>query len=539
MNFLNCIDAEFFRFMARRSTDDLLEFAFLSSDIFHIAPSLIGFFWYLLLAFAVTMIFSFFGINWLLKSEKQEWQAESRKLYLVPVFLTLILFARGGFHRIPLSIIDASSVSPPHLNSVVLNTSFTILKTLGKADLEKFNYPKEEIAAISPIIQPNENDSVSRLEKSNVILIITESLSIEYIGALNGLGKGYTPFVDSLCHEALVFTNAYANGHRSIEGVAAITASIPTLMYEPFTTSAYSENTINSLASLLKGKGYYTSFMHGGNKNSMNFNSYSSQAGYNEFYDRDDYPFPDKHYDGVWGISDHYFLNQCIDEYSSYGKTFFSTIFTLSSHHPYTIPEEYQNRFPKGNLPIHESIGYADQSLREFFQKASKTDWYENTLFVITADHTSLSEYDQYQTRTGSLRIPIIFYHPNDSLLFGSNNDVVQQVDIMPSILDLIGYDEPYFSFGKSAFDTSAYRIAVAFKLDQFQLLHENQLICFDGENTNFVYNTSNDPLLEKNLVKQANHQSELAYLKAYIQNYSLALNNNLMTFEAWTKSQQ
>ena len=270
----------------------------------------------------------------------------------------------------------------------------------------------------------------------------------------------------------------------------------------------------------------------------MNFESFASQAGYNLFYDRDDYPLSDEHYDGVWGIADHHMLNHCVDKYTEYKKPFFSTIFTLSSHHPYTIPKAYQNRFPKGTLPIHESLGYTDQALREFFAAAAKTDWYENTLFIITADHTSLSEHPKFQSKLGSLRIPIVLFHPTDTLLQGRADQVVQQSDIMPTVLDLLGYQQPYFSFGVSAFTEQQDHVSVAFKHDQYQLFRNNQLICFDGEKTNFVYSVKTDELLQDNLLTNTNveFKENEAFLKSYLRNYGIALNQNRMTYDLWKK---
>jgi uncharacterized sulfatase len=535
MNFLNCSDAEFFKFTARRSTDDIFEFAFLSNDIFNIAPSLVNQFWHFLVAVLVIMLFSFGIINRILNSECSKTKLWVRSLAIVPTALTLVIAARGGFQPIPLSIIDAGNIKNPQLSAVALSTPFTIIKTIGKPELKRFEFPTNEMVEINPIRRSG-TKFTGNLKNNNVVIIIVESLSAEYVGYLNGLETGFTPFIDSLCNQALVFDNAFANGHRSIEGIAAISASIPTLMYEPYTTSRYAGNKINSLAKLLKEHTYHTSFMHGGNKNSMNFESFSVQAGYNLFYDRDDYPFPDEHYDGAWGIPDHYMLNQCVEEFSQFEKPFFSTIFTLSSHNPYTIPDAFQNKFPKGSLPIHESIGYADESLRQFFHRASQTDWYQNTLFVITADHTSLSEYPKFQTRLGSLKIPIILFHPTDSLMSGTHSQIVQQVDIMPTVLDLLGHDKPFFSFGVNAFNEHAEHIAVAFKHDQHQLYRNGSLICFDGENTNFVYNVVKDESLNSNLVDHQNHQSNEAYLKGYLVTYSRALHENRMTYETWTR---
>ncbi|MBI1289279.1 MAG: sulfatase-like hydrolase/transferase [Flavobacteriales bacterium] len=534
MNLLNCIDAEFFKFTARRSTDDLFEFAFISDDLFNIGPNLLTHFWYLLVVFALIMLLALWLTMRLFRSTVPENPTWKNALLLLPIGLLLVLGARGGMQRIPLTIVDASKTQSPELNPVVLSTPFTILKTIGKPELKRFEFPAAEIVPLSPIIKPDSTAFAGRSKGKNVVIIIVESLSTEYIKALNGLEVGYTPFVDSLCNVAMVFDHAYANGHRSIEGIPAVVASIPTLMYEPFTTSRYAGDRINSLANLLKPLGYETVFMHGGNKNSMNFESFAGQAGYDSFYDRDHYPFPDEHYDGFWGISDHYFLNNCVDKLSEYQKPFFASIFTLSSHHPYALPDGYRNRFPKGTLPIHESLGYADESLRQFFEKASKTDWFSNTLFVITADHTSLSEHEQYQTKLGSLRIPIIFYQPSDSTFSGRFHQVVQQADIMPTVLRMLGYEKPFFAFGTDAFDPNADRVAIAFKHDQYQVLRNGQLLCFDGENPTFVYDIQSDPLLKQNLLDDPNvpiAENE-AYLKAYLMNYSTALNDNRMTIE-------
>lgn len=542
MNFLNCIDAEFFKFTARRSTDDLFEFAFLSDDIINIAPNLIGHFWYLILAFLVITAISTAAVFLLFNPTRSSAiRKNDRKWHFLVTGLLILVLARGGVSGIPLSIIDASTVNPPHLKSVALSTPFTILKTLFQPELRIYQFPDEEVEDLTPIKNPTQLPDSSIFRNHNVVLIIVESLGLEYVGSLNGLGHSYTPFLDSLFEKSLVFENGYANGHRSIEGIASITASIPTLMYEPFTTSCFAENEINSLALLLGEMGYHSSFMHGGNKNSMNFESFGHQAGYDVFYDRDDYPKPEEHYDGVWGIPDHFMLKQCVEENNSYPKPFFSTIFTLSSHHPYTIPEGYQERFPEGTLPIHESLGYTDQSLREFFGEAAKTEWYDNTLFVITADHTSLSDNDEFQTRAGSLRIPIVFFHPDPDRLVGRNSKTVQQIDIMPTILDLCGYTEPYFAFGSSAFCSDNSGFSVAFKNDQFQLVRNNQLICFDGNKTNFVYNTIEDPLLQINLVDSTSNDyvENEAFLKGFIQNYSVALNFNAMTKESWSERQE
>lgn len=536
MNFLNCIDAEFFKFTARRSTDDLFEFAFMSSDIIHIAPILIWDFKHLLAAMLLIFVLIVYGYA---KLEHYFSSEIPSRWSFIPMLFLLVVSARGGLQQTPLGIIDAGKVHNPNLNAVALNTSFTMLKTLGKPELISFHFFDQHENPHSPVVKLGKSPQFGTLKGSNVVVLIVESLSKEYMGSLNGLGKGYTPFIDSLLQHSLVYTNAYANGHRSIEGIPAVVASIPTLMYEPFITSRYAENDITSLASLLNDIGYYSSFMHGGNNGSMGFESFSRQAGFDEYYGRDQYP-DQSHYDGHWGISDHYFLEHTVTEFSSYKKPFLSSIFTLSSHHPYTIPNPFKNMFPKGTLPIHESIGYADESLRLFFKSASKTDWYKNTLFVITADHTSLSYHPYYQTKTGSLAIPVLYYHPQHKWLKGSSDRVMQQTDIMPSVLDLLGYDKPFLAFGSSIFDSLERANAIAFQYSQYQIVEKNILLSFDGSKTTMVNNLKQDSLLQHNTIgdKSLNIGSTEEFLKGYLQNYCRALQNNRMTYQLWQKEE-
>ncbi len=537
INLLNCIDAEFYRYMARRSTDDLFEYAFLSNDVFNLAPGLVGQYWYLLLSWVLVVCVSCLLYGRLFSDDPDRQSLRPSAVTLIPIVLLLFLGTQGGFRSSALSIMDAGKTGQQHLNAITLNTSFTILKTMGKPELERFDFVEDELPHISPIRAAVNGPLTGRYKSYNVVVIIVESLAKEYVGAINGLKGGYTPFVDSLCNESLVFTDAFANGQRSIEGVPAVVASIPTLMYESFSTSQFADNRINSLADLLRDEGYFTAFMHGGNRNSMNFDPFAMHAGFNLFYDRDDYPFPDAHYDGTWGISDHYFLNHCVEKFDSYNEPFLGCIFTLSSHFPYTIPQEYEGVFPKGNLPIHESIGYVDESLRQFFANAQHSDWYDSTLFVITADHTSLTEHPEYRTKLGAFRIPIILFHPGDTALRGRNARVMQQIDIMPTIMHLVGYERPFFSFGVNVFDEDAEHVAIAYKYHQHQMLKDGQLTCFDGENVTFVHDATAHGLPARQL--RPTDDGRAAYLKRWLENYSAALNDDRMTHRTWTGDKQ
>ena len=365
----------------------------------------------------------------------------------------------------------------------------------------------------------------------NVVVIIVESLGKEYMGAMNH-HTGYTPFLDSLCRHSTVFTNAYANGKRSIEGIPCIVSSIPALMDEPFITSTYNGNKVTSIANVLAKKGYRNYFFHGGTNGTMGFDNFSKLAGYDAYFGRKEYN-NDADYDGNWGIYDEPFLQYTVKKLSESQQPFEATVFTISSHHPYLVPEKYKGRFRKGSLPIHESIGYADFSLKKFFESASHTSWYQNTLFVITGDHTAISEVPFYQTRVGMYSLPIIFYQPADSLV-GMNDVTTSQIDILPGILDYLHYDQPYFSFGASMFDTSANHSAVNYLNGTYQIIEGNYALAMDTANIQGLYQFKADTLLTVNLMDSIPgiRNNMAKKLKAIVQNYNDALINNKMSAE-------
>jgi phosphoglycerol transferase MdoB-like AlkP superfamily enzyme len=235
-------------------------------------------------------------------------------------------------------------------------------------------------------------------------------------------------------------------------------------------------------------------------------------------------------FDGTWGIPDEPFLKFFADDLNKKTPPFFSTIFTLSSHHPYKIPEQYTGKFKKGKHPILEAVGYTDYALRQFFKKAKKQTWYNNTLFIITADHTSYRINETYDNKVGALKVPIAFYKPNDLTLKGEQEEVFQQIDIMPTILEWVGYDKPYFSFG-SPFSNKSNRRAV-FGKDLFQMIKGDYILLFNGRETKGLYNYKKDPQLKTDLsLTESETRIKIEQeIKAFRQLYNNRIIYNQMT---------
>jgi len=469
---MNFIDIEFVRFEGKRATTDFFKIMGFGDDFVNTMPRVVLDYWHFLLMVIVVV----YLLNKLYKkisittSRPQEnFLLKSLWGNIILAFLTFglcFIGFRGGIQYRPINIMTATRYATGKEVSLLLNTPFTILKTLGKNVLLPVNYySREEAGKIYPVIHNYKSNQPFR--SLNVVLLVVESLGKEYIGSLNN-NTGFTPFLDSLMNYSIVFPNAFANGKRSIEGIPCIVAGIPALMDEPFITSAYNGNKVTSIASVLKRKGYQTLFFHGGTNGTMGFDNFSRLSGYDKYYGRKEYN-NDSDFDGNWGIFDEPFMQYSVTKLNTVKQPFHATVFTLSSHHPYLVPKSLEGRFRKGPLPIHESISYTDYSLKKFFETASKTNWYDSTLFVITGDHTAISEYPFYQGHIGMYAVPVIFFQPTH-LQKNTSLATTEQIDILPGILDLLNYDEPFFSFGSSMFDSTVTHSSVNYINGLYQL---------------------------------------------------------------------
>ena len=522
----NLIDIVYFPYIKKRSTADIFNQMGGQTDLSVLLPQYIKDFWYLLLIF-IALVFLLVRFYKKIKVLPKIYTYNVKSLtYLTLVFLLsaslTVLGIRGGFQKIPIDVVDAGQYTKTHHTSLVLNSPFTIIKSFEKKELSLLDLGIVNPESIFNPIHHYKNDT---LQKLNIVVIMMESCAKEYTKI--GKVKSYTPFLDSLMDHSLTFTNAFANGHKSIEGIPAILSSMPTLMEDPFINSTYANNFYPSFANILTTEGYTSAFFHGGTNGTMNFDSYAKQNGYNAYFGRTEYA-NDEDFDGSWGIWDEPFLKFSVEKMTLMKQPFHSAIFTLSSHHPYKIPEKYKGKFAKGHLEIHESIGYADHAIRLFFQEAKKQSWYTNTLFILVADHSSISDHPFYRNTIGQFAIPVLFFRPDNSLKH-TYSKVFQQTDILPSTLDLIGYNKPFFSFGKSYSDTLD-RYAVYYTDSRHYFLNDSLAIDLVNYNINNVVNYRRDSLLEKGLITFYPFVTEKRYCQAYLQIYNKRLINNACT---------
>ena len=529
---LNFVDFIYYKYNFSRTTISVIN---VLKDENHITGMLLRFlitYWHVLFLF---ILVSFF---WIYLYKKYNVKRESLVIkptyYYATSILMIVLITvlsiggiRGGDFKEstrPINLVDANRhVTQIKQADFVLNTPFAFIRTLFKNTFKKANY-KVSKDEINHLIQPIKQYDVNSKSKPNIIVIIIESFDREYSGAFNKDMNikdfiSYTPFIDSLANHSLIYPNAFANGYKSIHGMSSVLAGIPSFK-DAFTSSPFSKQEIESIVSILNDIDYDTSFFHGAANGSMGFLGFGNILGFDHYYGRTEYGNDDD-FDGTWGIWDEKFLEFTKRVLDIKKEPFFSTIFTVSSHEPYKIPKEYEGKFPSENNQMHQCIGYTDFSFKKFFEASKEEDWFDNTIFVITGDHGNITTYEVYNETVNRTAIPILFYKPDNSLK-GVNKELAQQIDIYPTLVDLIGYDQPFRSWGRSLLnDTIIEPFTINYSASGY-VLQQNDYICyFDGEKATGFYDIG-DKNLENNLIDQSNEKMDSLELvtKTFVADY-------------------
>ncbi len=541
---VNLCDAAYFPFTLRRTTTTVFSEFQNESNLGSIFFQETLRHWYFVLA-GILIIYGLWKLYHSphLKARELSWwrytiATTCSLLLAVPLTVAGI---RGGFTTAvrPITISNAKQyITRPTEAALVLNTPFSLYRTIGKDVFvvpEYFTDEAELAAVYTPVHHPAGD---SAFVKKNVVVLIVESFGREYIGALNktlenSQYKGYTPNVDELIAKSITFSHSYCNGRKSIDGMPSILSSIP-MFVEPFFLTPSSMNHVSGIASLLADEGYQTAFFHGAQRGSMGFQAFANSTGFQEYYGREDYSADprfggDDDFDGMWAIWDEPFLQYYATKMSEMKEPFMTAVFTASSHHPYAVPEKYKSTYPEEGIIIHKCIRYTDMAIGRFFEKVSKQPWFKNTIFVLTSDHTNLSDHAYYQTDLGGFCSPIIIFDASGEQQPRMEDKIAQQIDILPTVMGMLHYQKPYFGFGIDLLNTPAEDTwAVNYMSGIYQYVKHGHVLQFDGQQTKAVYALT-DSLMRHNLMKDERWKKEEGRimqpqmeleLKAIIQQY-------------------
>jgi phosphoglycerol transferase MdoB-like AlkP superfamily enzyme len=525
----NFIDLIYYRFIFSRTTFAAIDSLEHESNKMLLFSNFLGNYWHVfLLLFLLSALWIY-----LYKKVRVRPAAQSINgkyfIYSTVAFLGIVTVSIGGIRgdfkksTRPINLLDANRyVTNASQGDFVLNTPFAILRTLNVNTFKRVDMVVAK--DIENYVEPIKTYQNYASTKPNVVLLIMESNGREYFGSFNRNQnipnyKGYTPFVDSLAQHSLIFTNAYANGYKSIHGMSSILAGVPSFK-DAYTSSAFVKQKTQSLISVLNDEGYDTSFFHGAPNGSMGFLGFGNILEIEHYYGKNEYN-NNADFDGVWGIWDEPFFQYMKTVLDQKKQPFMATLFSVSSHEPYEVPEKYAGKFPKGDVNIHEGIGYSDYALRQFFAAAKKEPWFKNTIFVLVADHSNTIFYEEYRKEFMRNTVPILFYTA-DERFKGINDDWAQQIDIYPTVLDMIGYRKPFRSWGRSLLSPGKIApFVIKYSANMYQYMSGAYICTFDGKKAVGFY-AKEDKDMTHNLIAKRTPEMDVLEMKvkSFVQDY-------------------
>lgn len=541
-------DIAYFPFNFRRLL--LADFA-MQDDAQNLLPSFLHDYWYMFIGYFVVL----YGMYRLYRRTMRKREFEPRPVAsnwryytsqtLIMLFLSgiSIIGLRGGLQLIPLMPINAGEyVSDKRQMSLVSNTTLNIIMSFEQRSLAPVHYFDDKNALAQLYTLRHEPDTTAPFKRMNVVILALESYGKELTGAFNPNRHeyNYTPFFDSLVAQSAYFTHSYANGTRSVQGITSLVSSIPYLMPDPFVWSSYQSNRCTSLGAELKKLGYKTAFFHGGHNGTMSFDRLCLSADINRYYGMTEYnqEYPNNpDYDGSWGIWDTKFFDFFLKKVKTdlEPEPFFATYFTLMPHPPYVVEDWFKKAHP--DVPEGRPLAqlYADYCLQDFFKKAKQTTWFNNTLFVLSADHIGQPiQHDEYNTPEARYSIPILFYCPSDSSLVGERGGTIQQIDAFPTVLKYLHFPYAYSAFGKALdlHGENGYNYQYVYTGDFYQITDGHYLLQSKGDIPLSLFDLSTDPACKKDIkAEQAEPLNRLnTQLKAVLQTHYDAMTHNLIT---------
>ncbi|HDL1372389.1 TPA: LTA synthase family protein [Mannheimia haemolytica] len=385
---------------------------------------------------------------------------------LLALLVAAIVFVggRSSFAHRGINPAMVAFSSDPLVNSLVLNSGYSVLyavQQLKDEDKSSEQYGKMSVEEMFNIVKQVRNrpasdyisDEIPTLTQNkatyqgkpkNIVIILEESLGAQFVGSLGG--KNLTPNLDKLSEQGWYFTNLYATGTRSVRGIEAVTAGFTPTPARSVVKLTKSQTNFFSIAELLKRQGYHTSFIYGGEKHFDNMASFFYGNGFQQIIDEKDYKNPK--FTATWGVSDEDLFdkaNGTFNQLRKSGKPFFSLVFSSSNHDPFEFPDGKIELYEQPKQTRHNAAKYADYAIGHFFELAKKSEYWQDTVFLVIADHDSRA--------VGEHLVPIQHFHI-PALLLGehiqprTDNRLVSQLDMPTTLLSVAGISGQYPMIG-------------------------------------------------------------------------------------------
>lgn len=465
-------------------------------------------------------------LGWILSGKVTEnvrqikWQW--RPVLAIAVVLLGVLGARSSLGHRPLNPAMVAFSSDPLVNDLVLNSSYSVFfainnmksersadKFYGQMSQDKIIELVKASSAKHDFVQGslptlNVNNATYQGKPKNLVILLQESLGARFVGGLGGLPL--TPNLDKLLEEGWNFTQMYATGTRSVRGIEAITTGFPPSPSRAVVKLSKSQTGFFTIADLLKKQGYHTQFVYGGEAHFDNMKSFFLGNGFEQIVDEPQYQNPE--FTGSWGVSDEDLYNKADEEFTRLnkeGKPFFSLVFTSSNHSPFEYPagkiEPYESEFNTRN----NTVKYSDYALGTFFDKAKQSDYWENTIFIVIADHDARV--------FGSQLVPVDRFHI-PAVILGKgieprkDDRLANNIDMPPTLLSLIGIDATSPMIGRDLTKPLARedeRAMMQFDKNYGYLTRDSLVVFSPGEKvSSYHYNFEDKSLTPKEVSQEA-----------------------------------
>ncbi|WP_164108076.1 MULTISPECIES: LTA synthase family protein [Sphingobacterium] len=423
--------------------------------------------------------------------------ANSLKL-LLGIFI-LFTFIRGGYGRAPLNPSKAYFSENTFYNHAAVNTQWSLLRdyftrsTLLRNPYAFYDNDTLLKSKLEPVFTNNPDSSVQILtmNRPNVVLIMMESFVGDLIASLGG-EKGVTPNLEKLIQEGVLFDHIYAASDRSDKGMIGVLSGFPAQGPESIIKYIPKHENIPAIGEDLDQNGYSNSFYHGGQSEFYNFKSYMLTHGVDKVVDQANFGLHEDR--ASWGVYDHVIFSQMLKDFKKEKQPFFSTMFTLINHEPFELKGEY--KFGKDSNPnkFRSTAYYTDSVIFDFIEKAKKEDWYENTLFVLVADHGHRFPTEKWDlSHPKRFHIPLVFFGDVIKKEFRGKviSRIGNQTDLAATLLHQLGISTVRYPWSRDLFNSATTDVAFYNSKDAFGIITPQQTVSFEnvGKSINYQAN--------------------------------------------------
>ncbi len=376
--------------------------------------------------------------------------------------LFLFTCIRGGYGTSPLNESHAYFSTVQFDNHAAVNTYWSLINDYVNSGSSRNPYVYFEDKALrdvhlEPVFHevPDSAYTVLTTSRPNIVLILLESFTADLVESLGG-EKGITPNLDKLARSGIAFTNFYAAADRSDKGIIGLFSAFPAQGEESIIKSVKKHEKLRGIGQEIKEAGYRTSFYYGGQSEFYNFKSYMMSHGIDRVVDMNDFPASDNA--SSWGVYDEKVFNKMLFDLNAEKEPFFSTIFTITNHEPYDLKGSYKFGRVSTEDMFKSTAYYTDSVVNDFLEKAKKTSWYDNTLFIITADHGHRLPYNREITDPKRFHIPLIFYGEvlQQHYRGVSINRTAGQVDIVATLLNQLNLPSSHYAWSRNLFNPTS-----------------------------------------------------------------------------------